>query len=144
MSLTVQQTEFVLLEAGEYPATIGTVEAEEGQFGPQLKFKFMLDDGTTLLGWCSRTFNPKTKLYAWSKAAFGGGEIPRSYNLDTAHLENKRVRLFVTVEAGRDGMEYNKVNTVLPARRSTPPPVPAPVAAYPPDDLFTEQEVVPF
>ena len=141
MSLTVQQTEFVLLEAGEYPATIGTVEAEEGQFGPQLKFKFMLDDGTTLLGWCSRTFNPKTKLYAWSKAAFGGGEIPRSYNLDTAHLENKRVRLFVTVEAGRDGMEYNKVNTVLPARRSTLPPVPAPVAAYPPSDLFSEEEV---
>lgn len=141
MSVTVQQTEFVLLEAGEYSATIGTVEAEEGQFGPQLKFKFVLDDGTTLLGWCSRTFNPKTKLYAWSKAAFGGGEIPRSYNLDTAHLENKRVRLFVTVEAGRDGTEYNKVNTVLPARRSTPPPVPAPVAAYPPSDLFSEEEV---
>lgn len=143
MGVTVQQTAYELLEAGEYPATIVEVLAEEGQFGPQLKFKFQLDDGRTLLGWCSQTFSPKSKLYNWTKAAFGGSEIPRTYNLNTDHLQGRGVRLFVTVEPGRDG-EYNKISNVLPVRRSTngttPPPAPAPASTFPPP----EREEVPF
>ncbi len=74
MGITVKQTRIETLPEGVYEAIIAKIEAADGQFGPQLKFTFELTEpeGKTLTGWCSQSFNVKSKLYAWTRAALGG------------------------------------------------------------------------
>lgn len=142
MGLTIKQTVFEVLEPGEYPAVVAEIEAVDGQFGPQLRWRFDLGDGRRLSAWTSQTFSAKSKLGKWAVACFGGRELPRDYVLDTDKLLGRPVRLIVVTENGRDG-PFSKVSDVLPPRRPQPA---KPVAAEPPppDWLDGETEEVPF
>jgi len=116
--IVVKQTHFEPIPVGEYVAKIGNVEEEEGQFGPQLRIEFTLDkEGRTLIGWASRTFSPKSKLYAWSRAAFGGRAIPLDWDFDSDAILGRTVRLVVITQTKADtGEEYNRITDVKPAR----------------------------
>ena len=138
MGTIVKQERYETLPVGEYLSKISKIEAKTGQYGPQLKFRFDLV-GDNLIdryvtGWCSQTFSPKSKLYAWTRAAFGGREIPPTYNLNTDHLLGKAVTLVLVTVTSDDGQEYNKIHDMRPAKRApTPPPaatvVPTPAPA---------------
>jgi len=127
------------LPVGEYIAQIAGIEKQPGQYGEQLRFKFQISDGVhagrSLTGWTSTAFSPKSKLYKWAQAAFGGAVIPATWDFDSDKIVGRSVRLVVVVKLGDDGLEWNKIDDVLPVKRagapaaSAPPPhatVPAP------------------
>lgn len=149
MGVMIPQTIFETLPMGEYPAVIAGVEETEGQYGRQLCFTFVLEggehDGHKLKGWASAVFGRKSKLYSWARAAFGA-EIPADYTLDTDHLVGRRVRLGVIVRLKAEtGEEFNRIDSVLPAKRPAAvvegPAAPAPSPAPP---FVDEDDDVPF
>lgn len=134
MGQVIKQTRYEVLPVGEYQAKIGALEALDGSYGPQLKFRFDLQGehaGRFVMGWTSQSFTPKSKLYNWTKAAFGGGEIVSTYDLDLDDLLDRAVTIVLVTATGSDGSEFNKVHDVKPAQRSTRPAAavttPAPV-----------------
>lgn len=115
MGFKIDQKVYELIPVGEYPAEIIQVDLETGQYGQQLKFSFSLDGkNQTLWGWASASFTTKSKLYAWTRAAFGGRPVPPNYNLDTDHLIGRKVLLTVIIARKDDGQEYNKISDVRP------------------------------
>lgn len=124
MGILIPQTVFEPIPMGEYTAVITAVSETGGQFGKQLVFEFEIDSGEhtghSLKGWTSTTFGRKSKLFSWARAAFGQ-EIPGDYTLDTDHLIGRRVRLGVIVRLKPEtGEEFNKIDAVLPLRRTAP------------------------
>ena len=115
MSFEIEQTQHVLLPVGEYSAQITEVEPDDGQFGPQVKFTFTILDedyrDLTLLGWTSAKFNNKTKLYEWTREAFGN-PIPKDYNFRSDDLVGRDVSLTVIVRRKDDGSEFNRIEAV--------------------------------
>jgi hypothetical protein len=150
----IAQTKYELLPVGEYGALVESVEPVPGQYGNQLKVRFAIRApvdyaGHVLIGWCSATFSPKSKLYNWTQAiAFDGGVIPEDYDLDTSHLLARPCRLTVITKQGSDGTEINKIEAIKPYRKPAPtkpatgqpkaPPVP--VA----DGWPGDEEEIPF
>lgn len=168
MGIKIQQTVYETLEPGEYSAVVDAIEDVTGQFGPQLKWTFRLAGGQPVVGWSSQTFSPKSKLYKWTCAALGRGDLPRDYAFDSDHVLGRLLRLILIVEAGKDG-DFNRISEVLPpkrqsglvtggepeqARMAVPPttqhqpapyPGPAKEPAFPPPDwLDGTEERVPF
>lgn len=122
MGIVIEQENFETLPMGEYPAQIVGVDETVGQYGRQIVFTFVIEggefDGRVLKGWTSATFGRKSKLYSWTRAAFGQ-EIPVDYDLDTDHLLGRRVRLGIIVRLKAEtGEEFNKIDGVLPAKRA--------------------------
>ena len=116
--MKIKQTKHEVVPTGEYPAQIASVLPAEGDYGPQLKLRFELlapgYEGKFLVGWCSQSFSPKSKLWAWTRAALGR-EITESEDFDSEAIVGKVVRLVVVTKAG-DGGEYNRVAEVKAAR----------------------------
>lgn len=117
--MIIEQTQYELLPVGEYKAEITDVEPDEGNFGLQLKFTFAVQDKEgethTLMGWTSARFSPKSKLYAWARAAFNA-DIPQDYNLNTDDLIGRPVKLTVLTRMKEDGSEFNRIEAVRPWR----------------------------
>jgi hypothetical protein len=140
MGITIEQTKHVVLPVGEYPAIVADIEEVDGQFGPQLKFTFNLlgeHVGTLLTGWCSKSFNVKSKLYQWTQAMFGGKDIPEEWAFDSDTVLKRKVILAVIKRVGEDKSEYNKIDAVLPLKKKAvapPPPVPDPADSWGDDD----------
>ena len=131
MGFTIQQKTYEVVPTGDYPAEIDQIDLEQGQSCPQLTFPFRLpirEDGKPMCGWASASFTPKSKLYAWTRAAMGGQMIPPSYNLNTDHLIGKRVLLTVVISRKDDGAEYNKIQDVRPYLNGNAQPVAAATA----------------
>lgn len=132
--MIIEQTRFELLPVGEYVAEVTAVDPEEGMYGPQLKFTFTTrggeHEGQQLAAWTSARFSPKTKLYAWAKAAFNAA-IPADYHLNTDDLLGRRVNLTVVIKTKEDGTEFNRIEDVRPYQPkrpvTAPPPSPAPL-----------------
>ena len=126
MILTVQTYE--VMEPGEYIAKVGKIESVQGEYGERLKIAFELVEhpGSVALGWCNPKLGPKTTLYQWTKAiCFGGEDFTGDF--DVNNLVGRVCRLVLTVEAGKDGQDRNKIVEVFPPRRrngSTPAPAP--------------------
>lgn len=142
MGIEIPQTKNEVIPVGEYPATIDNIEDADGQFGPQLKFTFSIASGPyadkVLSAWCSKSFNVKSKLFAWTKAVFGGVDIPEDYNFDSDQLVGQKVMLTVIKKQSPDGAEYNKVDSVSPMPKAK---AAVKVAPKPP---FARGEDVPF
>jgi len=135
MGYKIEQTVYEVLPTGDYPASIGRIELEDGQYGQQLKFSFdlLVEEyaDRTLLGWASAKFSTKSKLYGWTRAALGGQPIDPAYVLDTDDLIGKKVLLTVLVKQKDDGsgIEFNKIDSVRPYRNGQAPvQQPEPVA----------------
>lgn len=131
MGIQIQQSVYETIPTGEYKASIENIEEVEGQFGDQLKFEFVIEggeyDGTSLLGWVSKKFSNKSKLFKWTRAAFGGADIPIDYNFDSDDLLSRKVVLTVVVTSKDDGSEFSKISDVRPLRQKksgngAPPP----------------------
>jgi hypothetical protein len=139
VAIRIEQTRFEAIPTGGYPAVVTGLEEQEGQYGPQIKWTFTVDwpdtdwHGSTLPAWTSARFGSKSKLYQWTKAVFGGRDIPADYVWDSSHVLGKKVRI-VVIEKIRpaDGSEFSKVEDVLPFKAegpvkqpdATPPPPP--------------------
>ena len=130
MSITIEQTHYDPIPTGKYPAKIAEIEESDGQYGPQLKIRFELppdEKGETksLTGWTSRKFNSQSKLYAWTKAAFGGEPIDRSYIFNSDDLLGKKILITVVEKEGDKGV-FNKIDGLSPFeeqfQESAPPP----------------------
>ena len=119
MGQTIKQTHYEVLPVGEYAATIGAAALEDGQFGTQVKFRFDVTqpgyEGRSVMGWASATFSPKSKLYQWTRAAFGR-DIPEHYDLSLDHLLDRPVTLVLVTKTGDDGSEFNKIHDVKAAQ----------------------------
>lgn len=105
------------IEPGVYPASIVEVKPEAGQYGDQLRVKFLLEDeaNTALSAWTSTSFSPKSKLYALARAAFGGREFDPGFTLDTDRLIGRRLRVMVTVKPRTDGAgDFNRITEFYP------------------------------
>jgi hypothetical protein len=121
----IKQTRYDALPTGEYPAKIGAYEMTEGQFGTQVKTQVKLRFDVTaqgledrsIIGWAAATFSPKSKLYGWTRAAFGR-EIPANYDLNLDHLLDRPVVLVLVTKVGDDGLEYNKIDSLKPVGRN--------------------------
>ena len=118
MTIKIAQTFYEPVPTGRYVARISEIEEADGQYGPQLKFSFDLppdEEGQprSLIGWTSQRFSPKSKLYGWVKAAFGGGVIDRQYTFNSDELIGKKVFLTVVEKTGDNGI-FNKIEDVTP------------------------------
>ena len=130
MTIKIPQTTYEPIPTGEYLAKISQITNEDGLYGPQLKFTFDLlnqDEERTLLGWTSAKFSTKSKLFGWTKAALGGGELPQTKDFDSDELLGKKVILVVVEKQGDNG-PFNKIDDVKPYRQpqvqpSASPPV---------------------
>ena len=73
----------------------------------------------------STTFSPRSKIYGWAQAAFGG-DIPENYHLDLDHLLGRQVQAQVSESDGR-----NTIDSMVGVTNATPPPwlTSTPVAA---------------
>ena len=134
MSITIEQTIYEPIPTGKYTAKIAEIEESDGQFGPQIKFRFELppdEEGETksLLGWASQKFSTKSKLYAWTKAALGGGPIDRSYAWSSDDLLGKKVYITVVEKEGDEGV-FNKIDGISPFNQQSPQPAPLPPPDY--------------
>ncbi len=114
MNITIPKTTFEVYEAGQYLAEIDNIENTDGYYGKQLKFTFRLlevgNGDSTLLGWTTAKYNPKTKLWGWTKVALGTEFDPDS-NFNGDRLLGKKVKLTVLRKQGENG-EFNKVDDV--------------------------------
>lgn len=116
--------EYNPIPTGEYPAIIEGVEPAEGQFGPQVQFVFQLgqvedvegniDQAKKMFGYTSTTLSTKSKLWSWAVAA----GVDPSAGLDSDNLIGRRVTLVVTRVKRDDGSEGNKIEGVLPAKKT--------------------------
>lgn len=119
MALQIKQTHYELLPVGEYVAKISAIEADDGKFGPQVKFEFEIQGGNyagqTLLSWASAKFSPRSKLYGWSRAALGGDILP-DYDFNSDDLLGRPVMVTVVIRPNDEGAEFNRVENVRPYR----------------------------
>lgn len=119
MGIIIPQTKTQLHPVGEYRAVIADISAAEGEFGPQLEFTFGLfgvpRDVAVIRGWASQKFSPRSKLYAWTKAALGGGPIAEDYDFDSDDLIDKEVLLTLVVRDREDGSQFNRIDSIKAA-----------------------------
>jgi len=133
--MKIPQTKYETIEGGTYRGYATEAVEDEGQYGPQVKFTMHLNEpNVDLLAWATRSFSNKSKLYKWTKAFWGGVEIPEDYNLDTDDLLERPVLVNVELKEGKDG-PYNKVADILPIPKEgvvAAVPIPAPAPEGPP------------
>ncbi|GAF92247.1 unnamed protein product, partial [marine sediment metagenome] len=124
----IQQTFIMTWPVGEYVGKIDKITEKEGIYGPQLQIAFKLvqmdPNASPVLGWCSQTFSNKSKLYAWTKAAFGGGDIPKAYTFDSDDLIGKKVLLTLVIRDREDGTPFNRIDSLrsIPETGEIPDP----------------------
>lgn len=117
----IPQKTYETVEPGLYRGTIQSIEEDEGKFGPQLKYTIFLEDSdVTLTAWTSQAFSPKSKLYRWAMACFGGSAIPDGYVLDTDSLLNRPVMVNVITKDTETGT-FNRVVDLLPIPKTQKP-----------------------
>lgn len=140
----VAATTYDVLKKGVYPARVKSVDEDDGQFGPQFKWIFTItagrSKGTTIFGWSSQVLSPKSKLRAWAEAILPNENFDApGFVLDTDDLVEGDCQLVLGVTAGNDGVDRNKVESLLPVAHEeedaddepVPPRVAAKAAAIP-------------
>jgi len=126
MGTKIKQTFVMTWPVGEYVGRIDKIVEKPGDYGPQLQFSFKLiqmdEKASPVLGWCSQTFSNKSKLYAYTKAAFGGGPIPETYDFDSDDLIGKKVLLTLVIRDREDGTPFNRIDSLraIPATGEVP------------------------
>lgn len=127
MGVKIKQTWVETYPVGEYEAKIVSVVEKEGTFGMQLQVAFKLtqmdEHASPVHGWASKTFSNKSKLYAWTKAAFGGLDIPRDYTFDSDDLIGKTVILVLVIREREDGTQFNRIDSVRAVPRQAQLPL---------------------
>jgi hypothetical protein len=115
----VAATTYDVLKKGVYPARVKSIDEDDGQFGAQFKWIFTITGGkakgTTIFGWSSQVLSPKSKLRAWAEAVMPDAQYDRpGFVLETDDLVDGECRLVLSVSQGNDGIERNKIESLLP------------------------------
>lgn len=114
--MKVQQTVYETLPTGDYSAVVAEIAEAEGMYGPQAAWLFTINEGPhsgdQVRAWTSAKFSPKSRLYQWAQAAFGGAEIPPGYDFDSDDLIGRQVTITLVVRAKDDGTDFNRVDAV--------------------------------
>ena len=123
MSIKIEMTKYEAVDPGIYPGKITSIDEEEGKFGPQIKFTFELEtdngDQKTLIGWTSKRFSKKSKLYSWTTSLLG--VLPDNYTFDSDDLIGKEVLLVVGLRHGTDGVTlFNSIESIKPMNQKKP------------------------
>lgn len=109
------------LPTGEYDAKLVHIEAVDGAYGKQIKFRFELTDpahsGRRLTVYARSSDSLKGKLTQYV-SAIQGRPLQPGETIDWDALLNRPARLVVLKAVKPDGTVYNKVESVLPARPS--------------------------
>ena len=122
MAIKIQQRTIETLPMGEYVAVVKALDSEVRDFGrgdqAQVRWFFECEtpsgDPVDVPGWCSATFSNRSKLYTWTKAVFGGKELPRNYDFNSDDIVGRKVIVVLTVEERDDGSDFNRVNRLKP------------------------------
>lgn len=137
--VTFTDSDFELLETGEYRVQVTNIEETEGNFGPQLKLTLEVisgeHEGASVWAWCSIKGGPKSKLTRWCQAM--GIDTSAGVQVNTDDLVGKRCTAVVLVKEKTDGSgEYNAVTELKPnkAKKAAPTPAPKAEAEYDPFD----------
>ena len=144
----IERREFVVLEPGEYLVKVESVQQTDGKYGEQLRIMLrVLHAGgelsdALLMAWASPTLTPKSKLTRWAGALLGSSWSGADLETDT--LVGKVGRAVVTITAGSDGQERNKVIDLAPLRRVAPTPAAAAPAPIMPGPMIAPGNEVPF
>lgn len=112
--MKIPMTVYETVDPGLYQGYIESIEEDEGQYGPQLKYTIVLEEeGVRLTTWSSQSFSAKSKLYRWAQACFGGAAIPKDFVLDTDSLINRPIMVSVTIKETDSG-DFNRIQDLLP------------------------------
>lgn len=139
--MKITTVENVVIPTGEYLARVLELEHEQGNFGPQFKWRFEVrkpDEytGKELVGWTSTSPSLKGKFVKWAMACFGRA-FEAGESIDTDELVGSKVTLVVTVKESDDGGEYNKVESIKACKKvSKPAARPSPVDSDDDEDYF--------
>lgn len=120
------------LDEGMYPATVNAIGEEEGQFGPQFKFTWVLDgkfhekgdkagQPIDIWDWCSQKLTPKSKL--WQIAIGLGVQPVLGQGFDTDDLLGRRANLVIKHVDTATGpkakiVDMLKVGSPVPAQKA--------------------------
>ena len=117
MGIKIKQELKELIPEGKYVAEVLDIVDDRGDYGPQLRFTFSIDDGEysghTISGWASKKFTLRSKLYGWVQSAFNA-HIPQEYDLDTDDLLGRKVNLRLVITKNKEGVEVNKIEEIDP------------------------------
>jgi len=112
------------VEAGLYPAIVREVEPVEGQFGPQWRFTFTLDEhpDEEPWAWATAKLGTKTKLFRWAGILLGrtlglGEQLARS------DLVGKRCQVLIVDSIDADGETRRKVDDIMKEKTVAKAPV---------------------
>ena len=121
------------LDEGMYPATVMAITEEEGQFGPQFKFTWVLDgkfhekgdkagQPIDIWDWCSQKLTPKSKL--WQVATSLNVQPVLGQGFDTDDLLGRRANLVIKHVDTTSGPKA-KIVDMLKVGGAAPAAVPA-------------------
>lgn len=130
--MIIKRQEYKTVKPGWYEAVVSDVEEVEGQYGPQIRLRFDIGGGVSVLGWANASLGPRSKLTKWVKGILG--EVPDI--LDTADLVGRRCRILLDNVEGKNGT-YNTIVSIKTAAQVEPERPPRPI-------LDDESESIPF
>ena len=112
------------VEAGLYPGAVADVQAVDGQFGPQWRFEFSLDEypDERPWAWASAKLGTKTKLYGWVGVLLGRA-LEIGERVTPSDLLGKRCQILIVERSDADGQTRRVVDNILKIKATAPPVV---------------------
>ena len=105
LEITVRDDkDFLHAENEWFGGYLDRIEEEEGQFGPMLKWVFILDENQDREEWgfTSQTLSPRSKAYSWIKGIYGQGP-ELGARVDLGKLFGERVAVMYAHKEGENG-----------------------------------------
>ncbi len=132
MGFQIPQTAVVDVPPGAYDASIVACDLVRGQYGAQVRIKFVLvDTGEVMSLYTSDAFNPRSKLWAVVSGIFGRAPGP-GQAFDSDWLIGRHCRVLVAPHTRRDGSQGVRIEAVLGAGQPVPAAPAVAVVAPPP------------
>jgi hypothetical protein len=116
LTLTAQSNE--PLGTGEYLVELTAIELVDGQYGKQLKWTFLVPDHKrTLVAYSSFSASLNSKCMKWASALLNRAIEPNE-QVDFEKLVGRTAIAVVVRKQKDDGSEYNRIDNLLPIRKS--------------------------
>lgn len=130
--MVAKKAEFEVIPTGEYLAQITDYEEEQGNFGPQFKFRLEIVKPKqyaekTQLYWTSQKLTSgqrKSKLWAFVEAAFNR-MVEEGEQVDLDDVIGRQVIMVLVSDAKDDGSEFNKISSIKAYKNQQVFPKPA-------------------
>lgn len=113
----LEYTEYEPVPEGTYEATFKNIEpGDESQYGPTMRWTFSLNGDSPISEISavkSQKFSNRSDNYKWARR-LGHPEGASISNQSVLGLIGNPCMLMVTVEAGEDGTQFNRIENVMP------------------------------